>query len=417
MEQCDVAVLGAGPYGLSAAAHLQQLPGLDVRLFGEPMSFWERHMPGRMLLRSPWEGSHIADPQNRWTLDAYRSLNGNHHLQDPIPLGNFTQYGHWFRQQAGLTSDRRKIVRIDLAPQGYQLLLDDGEALHAQRVVVAGGIQPFAHRPQIFEGLPPSLVTHTSEHQDFEIFRDKEVVVIGGGQSAIESAALLYEAGAHVEVLVRRSGIHWLGRHQWMQSQGIAWMFYGRGGVGQAGVSLIVQRPSLYRRLPRGVQDRWAVKAMRPAGARWLKPRTQNVTFHLGRFVNFTRVEGERLRIRTDNGVERLVDHVILGTGYRINIALYSFLTPSLLHRLNLVNGYPRLNAGFEASLPGLHFLGAPAAWSFGPLMRFVAGTEFASQALSQRVRQAKKVRLASSRMTTLPIRPVDLASKSPESE
>ena len=73
MASCDVAVIGAGPYGLSAAAHLRTVKGLEVRLFGEPMSFWDRHMPAGMLLRSPWEASHISDPDGAFTLDAYRS--------------------------------------------------------------------------------------------------------------------------------------------------------------------------------------------------------------------------------------------------------------------------------------------------------------------------------------------------------
>jgi hypothetical protein len=53
------------------------------------------------------------------------------------------------------------------------------------------------------------------------------------------------------------------------------------------------------------------------------------------------------------------------------------------------VNGYPVLGAGFETTAPGLHLLGAPASWSFGPLMRFVAGTEFAGRALERCVARA----------------------------
>ena len=166
MERCDVAILGAGPYGLSAAAHLRQLKSLDVRLFGEPMSFWERHMPEGMLLRSPWDGSHIADPENRFPLDVYKSVNGNHHLADPVPLKSFVRYGQWFQQQAGLAADARGVTRIEPAPEGYRLILEGGEALHARRVVVAAGIQPFAHRPRKLEGYPPELMTHTSENQD-----------------------------------------------------------------------------------------------------------------------------------------------------------------------------------------------------------------------------------------------------------
>ena len=52
MTSCDVAIIGAGPYGVSAAAHLTAIAGLDTKLFGEPFSFWERPMPaGKRLQR------------------------------------------------------------------------------------------------------------------------------------------------------------------------------------------------------------------------------------------------------------------------------------------------------------------------------------------------------------------------------
>ena len=143
---------------------------------------------------------------------------------------------------------------------------------------------------------------------------------------------------------------------------------------------------------------------MRPAGAGWLKPRTQNVTFHLGRLVESVRLQGERLRLQTDDGSEHIVDHVLLGTGYRVNVALCSFLAPALLRRVDLAEGYPRLDAGFETSSPGLHFLGAPAAWSFGPLMKFVAGTEFAARRLLQRVAGTARVQVASGETSGFPV-------------
>ena len=52
MNNYDVAVIGAGPYGLSVAAHLRE-QSLKVIVFGRPMSFWDRNMPVGMLLRSP----------------------------------------------------------------------------------------------------------------------------------------------------------------------------------------------------------------------------------------------------------------------------------------------------------------------------------------------------------------------------
>ena len=398
MDKCDVVIVGAGPYGLSAAAHLRDLKGLDIRLFGEPMSFWERYMPQGMLLRSPWAGSHIADPENRLTLDTYRRLKGNLGLAYPIPVTDFINYGHWFHQQTATPADRRKVVLTETDTGGYRLTLEDGEVVLARRVVIAGGIQPFAYRPPMFERVPASLVTHTSEHRDFSNFRNKEVMVIGAGQSAFETAAFLHEVGASVEVLIRNPSLHWLRHNTWKHAKAIAWMFYGRADVGPAGISLFVQRPNWFRRLPRKVQSWWGKRAIRPAVSQRLEICVRDIPIHTGRFVAQARVEGERLRVRLNDGSERVVDHVVLGTGYRVNVALYPFLSSELLNNLELVDGYPRLDAGFESSLPGLHFLGAPAAWSFGPLMRFVAGTEFAAPALGRRILDATKSRQVSLR-------------------
>ena len=75
-SSCDVAVIGAGPYGLAAASHLRAANGLEVRVLGRPMDFWEHQMPVGMLLRSPYVASNIADPDRALDLDAYGSANG-----------------------------------------------------------------------------------------------------------------------------------------------------------------------------------------------------------------------------------------------------------------------------------------------------------------------------------------------------
>src|SRR5262245_4559269 len=99
---CDVAIIGAGPYGLSAAAHLRHIKGLEVRLFGKPMAFWEQHMPHGMLLRSKWEASHLSDPEHLFSLNAYRQAGVTHTLADPLPSKDFIAYGQWFHDRAGL---------------------------------------------------------------------------------------------------------------------------------------------------------------------------------------------------------------------------------------------------------------------------------------------------------------------------
>src|ERR1700682_3287691 len=399
----DLVIVGAGPYGMSAAAHLRQIRGLDLKVFGEPMSFWERHMPSKMLLRSWRPASHIADPENRLSLDAYRAVNGNHGLQDPLPVGDFIKYGHWFHQQGSVQSDRRKVVCIEPVSDGYQLTLEDGEILPTKRVVVATGIESFTHRPPAFDGFPKSLVTHSSDKHEYERFRGKEVLVIGGGQSSLESAAFLGGAGARVEILIRSQSLAARAQRAWSDnlccSGPVSWggwlrsqrWFHSRADVGPPGLSLIIQRPNLFRRLPRYTKDWSDRRAIRPVFSYKYVVDKKEMPILASRFVVRVQAQGEPLVVELNDGSERTVDHVVLATGYRVDVARYSFLSPRILEGLDTVDGYPRVDSGFETSLPGLHFLGAPAAWSFGPLVRFIAGTEFTSRALTRRIRRAKK--------------------------
>jgi cation diffusion facilitator CzcD-associated flavoprotein CzcO len=170
MTVCDVSVVGAGPYGMSVAAHLRTVKGLEVRVFGEPMSFWETKMPIGMLLRSPWAGSHISDPQCALTLDAYHKAIGSQ-FGAPIPLNHFIGYGHWFQRQVVPDVDKRQVLNIESNSSRFQLTLADGEIIKARRVVVATGIGRFASWPEPLRNLPPELVSHTSEHTDLSRVR------------------------------------------------------------------------------------------------------------------------------------------------------------------------------------------------------------------------------------------------------
>jgi cation diffusion facilitator CzcD-associated flavoprotein CzcO len=86
--RCEVVILGAGPYGLAAGAHLRSIPGFDLRVFGEPMEFWKSHMREGMFLRSPWEASHILDPRTALTMEVYPSELGAQ-ISTPVPLDRF----------------------------------------------------------------------------------------------------------------------------------------------------------------------------------------------------------------------------------------------------------------------------------------------------------------------------------------
>jgi NADPH-dependent 2,4-dienoyl-CoA reductase/sulfur reductase-like enzyme len=382
----DVAIVGAGPYGLATAAHLRA-GGVEPRIFGEPMSFWNDRMPRGMLLRSPWVATNIADPDGSLTLDVFREATGNH-LAAPVPLNRFVEYGRWYQETAVPDVDRRRVASVERAAGGFTVQLADGERFAARRVVVATGLDRYAWRPSIFAALPPQLASHASDHNDLAAFEGKRVAVVGGGQSALESAALLHEAGAEVEVLVRARGVHWLGRSARLHRLGpITRVLYAPTDVGPAGVSRLVAAPNAWRRMPRRWQDPLAARSIRPAGAGWLRPRLADVPITTAASVREAERVNGSLRLLLDDGSERRVDHVLCGTGYRVDVRRSTILGPEVMRRLALAGGgYPRLRSGFESSsIPRLHFVGAPAAWSFGPLMRFVAGTEFAAKSLAAR--------------------------------
>jgi hypothetical protein len=389
MQKHDVVIVGAGPYGLSAAVHLRTIPGLQVRAFGQPMSFWDRNMPTGMFLRSPWQATHIADPTGALSLDAYVAASGRR-FSKPIDLNGFVEYGRWYQQQGVPHLDPRQINRIERKAPGFQLTAEDGEVLTTSRVVVATGIAPFAWRPAEFNALPPSLVSHSCEHKDLGVFAGKKVLVIGGGQSSLESAAILRESGADVEVIVRARQVHWLRWRKRMQRLGpIERLLYSPRDVGPAGMSQLTARPDILRLLPRNTQDWVGRRAIRPAGAFWLVDRLQGVAIRTGLHPISAVPTGKQLRVRMSDGSEPTVDHMLFATGYRIDLAKYAFLDPLLVREIDQFNGYPRLKSGLESSVPGLHFLGAPAAWSFGPLARFVSGTYYSAQALTRVVAAA----------------------------
>ena len=378
---CNVTIIGAGPYGLCSAAYLRAA-GVETRVFGEPMGFWENQMPAGMCLRSNWGASHIADPKQELTLDAYCRQNGNH-ISKPIPLNRFVGYGQWYQRQAVPDLDRRLIRSVETDARGFRVSLNDGESFISRRVVVAAGISTFASRPAEFEGIPPGLASHSSEHNDLRKFKGQRVVVIGAGQSALESAVLFKEAGIDVEVIARQRILNWVGLHPRLHHLGpVSRLLYSTRDVGPAGISRLVAMPHLFRIFPRSFQNRTAYRAIRPAVAGWLRPRLTGVPVTLGRKVVSASAEGSQLRLKLDDHAERLVDHALLATGFRVDISRYLFLSQSLLKQLATVESYPVLKRGLECSIPGLHFLGKPAAWSFGPLLGFVSGAEFAANEL-----------------------------------
>jgi predicted ATP-grasp superfamily ATP-dependent carboligase len=383
-----VAVIGAGPYGLAAATHLRALD-VPARVFGEPLEFWREQMPEGMILRSRSRSSHIADPHRAFTIDRFAEAEGRKLHSPSLTLEEFVDYGLWFQRNAVPDVDRRKVRQVEQVDGRFRLELEDGEERLVERVAVAAGLFPFAYRPEPFASLPDGLVSHSSDHRDLGVFSDRNVLVVGGGQSALESAALLCEAGANVEVAARAPEIHWLAdggppRPKTLRDR--LPLPLPPTDVGGFSTGWTAATPDFFRRIPGGLKPVVTYRCIRPAGSGWLRPRLEEVPIGLEALAMGAEAANGQVRVTLGDGSERLVDHVLLGTGYAIDVRRYPFLAPELAGSVEVAGGgYPVLRRGLESSVPGLHFLGASAAMTFGPIMRFVVGTWYAAPAFARR--------------------------------
>ena len=385
-DDCEVAVIGAGPYGLSLGAHLNSA-GIDTRVLGRPMSFWREHMPKGMKLRSPWAATHIVDPDNLLSLDAWAAVTSLGRT-DPMPLEEFVRYGEWFQATALPDLDTRHVARIEASGRGFALTLDDGASLRARRVVVAMGLANQEVRPVAFSGLPIDVVSHAADHADLGIFRGQQVAVVGRGQSACESAALLAESGADV-TLICRGAVHWLGAETSGNAhrRDLYWRLHKllatKSGVGPFPLNWVNEQPDLIRHLSPDLRAWLNTKSLRPGAAGWVKPRVAGVTIEAGRTILGARQGGVGITLRLDDDM-RSFDHALLATGYRIDIARLGILAPELMAKIATDQGSPVLAGGYESSVPGLHFVGSAAVRSYGPLLRFVWGAGYAARTVTR---------------------------------
>lgn len=382
----DVAVIGAGPYGLSLAAQLAGR-GVEHRIFGTPMRTWRKNMPAGMFLKSEGFASNLSGPDHRYSLATYcaeRSIDWN----APISLEAFVGYGDWFQQHLVPNVEDIQVTDVQHTGNGFLLQFADGESVRARRVVVATGLTYFASMPSSLAALPSALVSHSVQHHDLTSFRGREVAIIGGGQSSLETATLMHEQGAHVHVLVRKPRVAW---NETPKSRDSLYhrLRYPVAGLGAGWPGWFYEHfPMAPHYFPDQTRVRLARESYGPAGAWWLKDRAINhFPIHAGTAVETIKSDGDGARIRLrsqDHRQEELrVDHIIAATGFRIDIERLPLLNRDLLANVRRLQGAPMLSNRFESSVPGLYFIGFPSAYSFGPLMRFVLGTGFTATTLA----------------------------------
>jgi hypothetical protein len=389
MSTSDVLVIGAGPHGLSIAAHLRDL-GVEHSVVGRTMDTWRSHMPQGMYLKSEPYGSWMATPRAGVDLAGYCRAKGLEHVDrlGPLSLERFLGYADWYAEQLVPEVRDETVTEVSPTDGGFLVSFAAAAPVTARQVIVATGVLPYAQIPAPLAGLPGDLVTHTSEHHLLDKFTGRKVAVIGSGQSALETAALLHEIGAQVQVIARKDRFQWPERNP---------DHLGAIGKLRRPVTKLCEgwqcvawsTPAIYRRFPEDTRVWLAGRVLGPAGSWWLKDRVEGVVEALhGHRVREATTQGSGVRLVLDGPRQTSVDvdHVVCGTGFPMDVARLPFLPEPLLARITKVKGYPVVCRTGESSVAGLYFVGLPSTPSLGISARFIAGTHSIARVLSQSV-------------------------------
>ncbi|HXC55424.1 MAG TPA: NAD(P)-binding domain-containing protein [Rhizomicrobium sp.] len=386
----DVAIVGAGPYGLSLAAHLREA-GISFRIFGKPMSTWRDHMPKGMCLKSEGFASNLSAPDKASTLEAWCAANGKEYSaqKTPVALDDFVAYADWFTRTYVPTLEQLNVTDIARGADGYALTLENGARLQARRVVMAVGITWFKNLPEALKALPANAVSHSFDHHDLSRFKDRDVTVLGAGASAIDTAIALHEAGAKVKIVARRKVIPFHNAPDNDEPSILQQLRTPDTGIGPGWRSfLCTNAPLLFHKLPQRLRLDVTRRHLGPAPGWFTREKVEGrIPAYLGQHLQSAKTIDGRiaLELKDDNGRTRIMttDHVVAATGYKVDLARLPFLDGELRAAVGQVEGTPILSDNFESSLPDLYFVGLAASNSFGPLLRFMYGSEFAAPRLA----------------------------------
>jgi thioredoxin reductase len=385
----DIAIIGAGPYGMSLAAHLNRYP-MDYHIAGKPMDSWRTKMPKGMHLKSAGFASNLSAPKSEFSLAEFCASKNIPYgeIDFPISLQTFCDYGIAFQQRFVPNIDPNELCALSNCNDGFELRMSNGDCIKSKKVVIAVGIDYFRNIPESLTALPAHLYSHAADHHDLERFRGRSVAVMGSGASAIDIAVLLQEAGAFVHHLVRKDAIDFGGPWQDDPDTILRRMRSPISKIGPGWKSfMFVKTPWLYRHLPDHMRLRIIKRHLGPSPGWFMRDRAASLSVLSGVHLMRARERGTKaeleLRKAGSDKTTVVVDHVIAATGYENDVRRLPFLSNEIVGKLGLIGNTPRLSSHFESSIPGLYFIGGLAGTSFGPVMRFVAGADFASRKTS----------------------------------
>ena len=377
-DRLDVAVIGAGPFGLSVAAHLNDRP---VRVFGAPMQTWRTRMPPDMRLRSDWDETSLSAPGDRGSIDVW-SRAEDEPREEPIPLTRFLRYADWFRATFVPENDPSDVAQIERAAGVFRVTTADGAEADARLVVIAVGVTPFPHAPPPFDAVMGDGIGFAIERQDYDAYRGGRVVVVGGGQGGLEAAALARRAGAEVELVIR-SQLRWFTDREPYRPRGrlqqrIYRIAYPVVGYGPPPLNRLALNPDVFAALPPGARRSVARRILRAGGSPWVRGEIEGkVRVTEGVAVERVERRGERIELQLSDGSAREADAVVVSAGFRFGLDRLGFLSPTVKAAVGVRDGWPVLDRYFRSTDPDLLFVGFAAERRFGPIARFVSGSRF----------------------------------------
>ena len=393
----DVAVIGAGPYGLSLGAYLRH-DAVRHRVFGRPMQSWRNNMPAGMCLKSDGYASTLYDPKRAFTLEHFCRERGIAYKRSgmPIPLDVFVAYGMEFQRRMVPQLETADIASLRREGKHFLLQTETGEQFRANRVVLAVGITHFGYLPPQLQGLPEEAVSHSYAHGDVSKFRRKRVLVVGAGASAVDLAASLADAGADVHIMGRRPKIGFYMPE--MDPRPLKRrVLYPRSGLGVGWEYVIcVDAPLLFRALPQRFRHRVVRRHLGPIPGWFMRDKVEGrIPMHMSAQIEDVAWRDGQVHVRYHQpdapGQDFVADHVIAATGYKPNLGSLKFMDPALTAEIRTADGTPVLGATFQTSVPGLHMIGLASANCFGPAQRFAVGAKWTSRHLARHLRRECK--------------------------
>jgi thioredoxin reductase len=392
----EIAIIGAGPYGLSLAAHLREA-GVPFRIFGKPMNSWREHMPKDMLLKSDGFASSLSAPVEGATLKDWCASRGIPYADQgtPVRLDVFNAYADAFQRRFVPSVEQKHVVSLERGvSEGFRLVLEDGRRVDARNIVLAPGITWFADMPKQLSSLPAEYRSHSFQHRDVARFARRHVVVLGAGASAIDLAASLHDAGAKVKIVTRADAVRFHNPPHPNANSLFNRLRKPPSGVGPGWRSFFCANfPGAFHDLPESLRLRATRTHLGPAPGWFMREKVMGqFPMMLGQELLSSRYrEGlVELDIADAKGNEQRLycHHVIAATGYKPELARLPFLSPFVRAHIAQVQGTAILSSKFETSVPGLYVIGPAAANSFGPLMRFMVGAEYTSPLLAKHLRK-----------------------------